>query len=156
MGKKDKNHKIPGSAASRNDQQTLKYLTSFEISAHSLGEDQGEYPYVSLKYFQTSFECFSDWAQNELKDFSGFINSMSGSNWTQIFQSGGKERGKKKGLAMTYLPNNKYPDSPALREISSDITFFELRVSGESRVHGFRSHSAFFLVYLDRQHRICP
>jgi hypothetical protein len=40
--------------------------------------------------------------------------------------------------------------------ISPDIGFFELRVSDKIRLHGFQSQSAFFLVMLDREHRVFP
>jgi hypothetical protein len=50
---------------------------------------------------------------------------------------------------------SKLPYHPHLH-FNPDLTFFELRVTQQARVHGFRVKSAFFLVWLDREHRIYP
>lgn len=42
------------------------------------------------------------------------------------------------------------------RVLSEDIGFFELRISQKIRVHGFQAQTAFFLVLLDRGHRVFP
>ncbi len=77
-------------------------------------------------------------------------------NWPDIFKSGGT-LGQKTGLGMTYHSDrNSLPTYPLLQSISPDIRFFELRINQQARVHGFRSYSAFFLVWLDKDHRIYP
>lgn len=112
--------------------------------------------YVVLKYFQPSAECFSDWTPNELKAFSSFVEKVNGRTWSMIYSGGGLS-GNKLGNGLGYKPhkdqNNLPADRARIQAISEDITFFELRVSDEARVHGFRVHSAFFLVWLDRNHR---
>jgi len=57
---------------------------------------------------------------------------------------------------MTDLPKGLYPKTRVLEAISPDLGFFELRVTQKARVHGFRSANAFFLVFLDKDHAICP
>ena len=48
-------------------------------------------------------------------------------------------------------------ETPVEDLLSEDINFFELRVNqNKLRVHGFQSHSAFFLVMLDRNHEAFP
>lgn len=118
-------------------------------------------PYVVLKYFQDTWECFSCWEKDELREFSGFLRHLAGHTWQQVYSSGSKI--PKHGLAYT-----KYETSGAgegakehltrIREqISEDISFFELRVNqNKLRVHGFQSQSAFFLVLLDRGHAVLP
>jgi len=57
-------------------------------------------------------------------------------------------------LCFTRRLRNKLPLHPELKTVSPDIDFFELRVTGEARVHGFRVIDGFYLVWLDREHEI--
>lgn len=115
-----------------------------------------ENAYLALKYYQPEHECFSDWKPDELRAFSEFTRKLSQQRWQQIFQSGGS-LGNKQGLGYTKHSNkSKLPNSTVIDKISPDIDFFELRVTQKARVHGFRSMSTFFLVWLDRNHKICP
>ena len=111
---------------------------------------------VALKYYDPSFQCFSEWTPPELKAFSNFCKRITQSTWPDILSSGGKA-GRKKGFGHTVHKNrSNLPKSSLLDKISEDIAFFELRVSKKSRVHGFRCASAFFLCWLDRNHEIYP
>lgn len=136
-------------------QESNKYSLS-DIEAKFLGvSDKEDNVFVVLKYFDDSYECFSDWKENELKDFSGFIKTMKQMTWNEIYRSGGKSN--KTGLAYTVHTNKEVlPNQDIVKSISEDITFFELRVSKKARVHGFRVKSAFYLVWLDRNHEVYP
>ena len=151
----------------RLDDKVLVKLTPAEAKANSLLDDQSggsydqESPYVSLKYFNDSFECFSHWEKDELKDFSDFLQQLRDRTWKDVLSTSGKT--SKRGLA--YTPYDIAQVSDGIRRcfdevrkrISDDITFFELRVNqNKLRVHGFRSKAAFFLVLLDREHRVWP
>lgn len=160
--------KLPKQAIKdRIDERVLVKLTPAEAKINSLLDDQagGSYnqqaPHVSLKYFRDGFECFSHWEKEELRQFSSFLEHLRGHTWQQVIATGGKEG--KRGLA--YTPYDVAHVDKAIREhfdgvrkhISDDISFFELRVNqGKLRVHGFRSNAAFFLVLLDREHRVWP
>lgn len=118
-------------------------------------------PYVVLKYFQDSWECFSDWEKMELQEFSGFLKQLASHNWEQVYSSGSKI--PKHGLAYTKYEITAANDGAkghlkrVRDQISEDISFFELRVNQNTlRVHGFQSQSAFFLVLLDREHAVFP
>lgn len=118
-------------------------------------------PYVVLKYFQDSWECFSDWEKDELQEFSSFLRHLANHNWQQVYASGSKI--PKHGLAYTKyeIGNVSQGAKEHLKRvrdmISEDIGFFELRVNQNTlRVHGFQSQSAFFMVLLDRQHAVFP
>jgi hypothetical protein len=129
------------------------YLTKVEQSFLGV-TDSFEPPHVNLKYYDPEFECFSEWTPDELKAFSEFIKKLKRLTWEQIYRSGGK-RGDKTGLG--YIPHKTravLPKHPELDFLNLDITFFELRITQKVRVHGFRVKSAFFLVWLDRNHRI--
>jgi hypothetical protein len=78
-----------------------------------------------------------------------------------VIASGGKEG--ERGLA--YTPYDIAHVDKGIRDhfvtvrkrISDEITFFELRVNqSKLPVHGFRANAAFFLVLLDREHRVWP
>ena len=123
-----KNKGIPKNAAG-NYQTTIPLTT---IKAFGLDTSSNDKPYISLKYIQTTFECFSDWSQAELKDFSSLINKMYSSNWTDIWKSGGKGENKT-GFGMTIHKNKKVlPNLSILDRISPEIDFFELRVNQKS------------------------
>lgn len=115
-----------------------------------------ETAFVALKYFQPQHECLSDWDKEELSALSSFIGTLSQMPWTDIIKTGGKQ-GNKVGVGYTLHKNrDNLPKCAVLDKISEDISFFELRVTGKARVHGFRCKSTFFLVWLDRNHQIYP
>lgn len=115
-----------------------------------------ERPYVNLKYYRPDHQCLSDWTKAKLQAFSGFCRQLTQMSWTQIYATGGKP-GNKVGLGYTVHTNpDVLPQNPELATFSPDLTWFELRVDGESRVHGFRVKDAFFLVYLDQNHDVYP
>jgi len=135
------------------------YLTDLEqkfLGVLSFHENY-EVPYVTLKYFQTSYECFSVWQESELKAFINFVEKLRRSTWADIYKTSGK-LGVKTGFG--YTPHKNKDNLPKIEElnriISPDITYFELRITDKARVHGFRVKEAFFLVWLDREHKINP
>ncbi|CUN95244.1 MULTISPECIES: MAG6450 family protein [Clostridium] len=132
-----------------------KYSLS-DIEAKLLGVNgSDDKAFVVLKHFDSSYQCFSEWKENELRDFSNFIKTINQMTWSEIYKSGGKSN--KTGLGYTVHTNKEVlPNLKLIETISEDITFFELRVSKKARVHGFRVKSAFYLVWLDRGHKIYP
>ncbi|MDM8560451.1 MAG6450 family protein [Candidatus Parabeggiatoa sp. HSG14] len=141
--------------ASRLPKDNAIYLTKMEQSFLGI-TDSLDSPHVNLKYYDPEFECFSEWTYDELKAFSEFTQKLKRLTWQQIYRSGGKP-GDKTGLGYTPHKTRTYlPKHPELDSISLDITFFELRMTQKARVHGFRVKSAFFLVWLDRNHQIYP
>lgn len=142
-------------------------LSPLEEKAFSLanalsgGSADQDNPFVTLKYFRDSFECFSAWEKDELKAFSDFISSMRQRTWRQVLETSGKGENKS-GLGYTPYDVAKTKNGAedhlkdVRKSIGDDITFFELRVTQKIRVHGFRMKAAFFLVLLDREHRVFP
>ena len=119
-------------------------------------EDGRERPYVSLKYYWPDYQCLSSWDADKLKAFSAFCRKISQSKWAEIYRTGGAV-GHKTGMGYTvHKDPDVLPDNPELKVLSPDLTWFELRVDGECRVHGFRVKDAFFLVFLDKDHAIYP
>ena len=129
------------------------YLTPIAKKTFGIVDDKTEdrdkeRPYLALKYFDSSWECFSDWNQSELKNFSAFIDKLKIMNWRQVLESPGF--GYKLHKNRNQLPNK----GMAIREVSPDISASEIRVTQRVRIHGFRINSAYFLVWLDKDHRV--
>lgn len=147
--------------------QPAKQLSQIEEKVFSLsntmsgGSADNDNPFVTLKYFRDSFECFSAWEKDELKSFSEFVSALRQRTWRQVLATSGKGENKA-GLAYTpyEISTTKSGAEEHLKEIrkqiGDDITFFELRVTQKMRVHGFRAKAGFFLVLLDREHRVFP
>jgi hypothetical protein len=108
--------------------------------------------FLSLKYIQSNYQCFSDWAKVEMREFWNFNSLLHEKSWQDVYSTSRKK--DKTGLAYTEIPLKKYPLSEFKRNLSPDITLFELRVSQRMRVHGFRVKSVFYLCWLDRNHDI--
>lgn len=124
------------------------YKINNNVSAHSISIDANQTQndddcvHVNLRYFQPKQECFSDWQIKELKQFSQWVKKMSDravadvQGDTQLCHA---HVGKMKAL----------PD-----EISRDAQIYSLKVTGKARVHGFFFGNNFFLIWLDRNHKI--
>ena len=117
----------------------------FGISSEDRDEER---PYLALKYFSPSHQCFSDWNKIELKAFSSFTEKLKKVNWRQVRESEGF--GYKVHKKRNILPGKGL----AIKEISPDIPASELRITQRARIHGFRMNSAFFVVWLDKDHQI--
>lgn len=152
-----RNRKQKLRAIADQDRGDVASLTPFERKALGLAKCslEEEEPHVNLKYYDSGFECFSDWEAVQLKAFSEFVRKLRENNWTGIYRSNGQV-GHKTGIGYTPHKSAQLPNSPRLSNLSPEITFFEFRITGVARVHGFRVKEAFFLVWLDRHHRICP
>jgi len=105
---------------------------------------------VSLRYYQSSCECFSEWEKRELKKFSSTLHKIKGYTVDQL----------KRTLSLCDMHKGipaegrfSLPD-----DLSPDIQFFELKVdpSNKLRIHGFFVEGVFFLVWLDRKHACFP
>ena len=135
--------------AVRPEIQRLKRLT--QIYGDETRHD--EPVHVALKHYRSSFECFSQWDQADLAAFSKMIEQLRHLSWNQVYSSASKTLGQKTGIG--YTTHDRLPFTHERLGLSEDITIFELRVTEKARVHGFRMGTAFFLILLDRDHRVC-
>jgi hypothetical protein len=97
---------------------------------------------VNLKYFQKSHECFSKWQGKDLKEFSGWVGKIADRSEAQI-TSTTLTCHAHKGKPKTLPPN-----------VSPEVKMYSLNVGAKSRVHGFFSSGHFYLVWLDRDHKV--
>ena len=98
---------------------------------------------VNLKYYRSKFECFSEWQKKELNQFSKWIKKISGRTEAEITSTTKTCHAHKGPDFHQYLP----------REISPDITTYNMDVGRKLRIHGFFSKGDFYIVLLDREHR---
>ncbi len=102
---------------------------------------------INLKYFQPDSECFSKWQSAELKKFSTFVKKLRQHNWNQVLVSAGFECHRHKG-------DTKAPGFSKPTNVSPDIPYYGLRVDDKARVHGFVVAAVFYLVWLDKGHKV--
>ena len=148
--------KVAGQQGAKTSEATDLTLREASFLGVKHERTDGERPYVNLKYYRPDYQCLSDWTKEKLQSFSGFCRRLTQTRWADIYATGGKA-GTKVGLGYTvHKDHSVLPDNTELEKFSPDLTWFELRVDGESRVHGFRVKDAFFLVYLDQNHDFYP
>lgn len=110
--------------------------------------------FTSLRFVQSEYQCFNEWTKQEMKDFWSFNNSLHEKTWLLVYRSATKKKKDKSGLGYTVMNLDKYPNPEFKKQLSPDITIFELRVNKKIRVHGFRNESVFYICWLDRDHAI--
>jgi hypothetical protein len=151
-----KKDKIPKTAIPSNSSKKHKNKLpdSVKKDIQSQQFKEKEHPYIALKHYNSNCECFSDWSKKELKRFSQFNKKLSNTTWENIIA---KHSGFKcKPIAYNTVKSESIKNAilNVSKKIDEGITFIELRVDGKSRVHGFRGGDVFFLVVLDRKHRL--
>jgi hypothetical protein len=115
-------------------------------------EGNTSHVFVSLLHLQFDFQCFSSWSKPEMSLFWHFNKEIHSKSWQDVYSTARKKN--KTGLAYTIIPKGKYPNSVFTKNLSSDITTFELRVNQKIRVHGFRNKNVFYICWLDKNHDI--
>lgn len=108
--------------------------------------------FVSLLHLQFDFQCFSAWTKQEMNLFWTFNRDIHDKTWQDVYSTARKQN--KTGLAYTILAKDKYPNSDFTKNLSKDITTFELRLNHKIRVHGFRNKNIFYICWLDKNHEI--
>lgn len=141
---------IPQFAANQKE-KTYYYLDKDVAKLQGWKNEKHPNVLVSLRFVQHEQQCFSDWTKQQMKLFWAFQEKLSNHTWNMVYASGGKA-GNKAGLGYTPINHEAYPDSAFKNQLSQDITLFELRVSQEMRVHGFRDGVIFYLCWLDKNH----
>lgn len=135
-------------------QPKTKYINKDTALMHGWLEDGDRASlFVSIRFVQHSFECFSDWDKTEMKAFWAFLEKAHQYTWQMIKNQSGKF--DKTGLAYTEIDIKQYPDCDFKKNLSPEITLFELRVTQKIRVHCFRDKSICYVCWLDKNHRIC-
>jgi hypothetical protein len=105
---------------------------------------------VSLRYYQSKCECFSEWTRQELKSFSQTVHKVRGYSRKLLC---GKEN-----LCEPHKGEPKRERFSRPQGVSPDQNFWEIKVdqSNKLRMHGFFVEEVFFLVWLDREHECFP
>jgi hypothetical protein len=104
---------------------------------------------ISLKYYHKKSECWSDWRERELKDLSNTIDKLRSVSASELKRGGGPHFDSHKGPP-------KGPGFKRPKNISEDMQFYEIGLNQRARIHGILVGSVFFLVWLDRGHKVFP
>lgn len=153
MGKNHLNPSLIPKSAVNTKKKKLHYIDKNVAQLEGTTENGDTHKvFMSTKFLQHKYQCFSEWTKEEMKGFWSFNENIHKATWHEIYQSSGKKG--KSGFAYTKIDSNCYPNSPFKKSLSPDVTLFELRVSQKARVHGFRMKSVFFLCWLDRNHTL--
>ena len=97
---------------------------------------------VSLKYFDSKFECFSKWQPRDLKQFTAWLGKV-------------REKSKADITSDTKLCHRHHGEVKRLpAEISRETFVYGLRITDKARVHGIFSGDTFYLIWLDRNHNL--
>lgn len=156
MAKNNRLRKVTAQQGAKTSEVSNLSLKDASLLGVKHERKDAERPYVNLKYYRPDHQCISEWTKAKLQSFSAFCRQMTQMRWVDIYSTGGKA-GRKVGLGYTiHKDHGVLPNNAELEGFSPDLTWFELRVDGESRVHGFRVKDAFFLVYLDQNHEFYP
>ena len=104
---------------------------------------------VSLLHYRAETECFSEWSQRELKEFSRAITKLRDSTRTQL-------QGKA-NLCKKVMNVPKHSRFVRPKDVSPELAIFEIRVdnSNRARMHGVFLDDVFHLLWLDRKHELC-
>ena len=108
--------------------------------------------FVSIRFVQHDYQCFSSWSKSEMTSFWEFLTKIHDYTWVMFLGQSGKQ--EKSGFGYTVLPVDKYPKR-FTEQIDPTVTFFELRITDKARVHCFRDKSICYICWLDRNHTIC-
>jgi hypothetical protein len=153
MGKNHLNKSlIPKSAAQNNTQIYINKDATSLFNPNT--EGNSAYVFISLRFIQSDHQCFNEWTKQEMKDFWSFNSSIHDKTWSLVYGSATKNKRNKSGLGYTVMDIDNYPNIKFKKQLSPDITIFELRVNKRIRVHGFRDESVFYICWLDKEHEI--
>lgn len=150
---------IPKSAA---DSKKTNYISKevailnnqIKVMTDNKLDNNNAHVLLSIKYLQHDFQCFSEWSKADMKEFWDFNKKIHEYTWKDLHSTAGAP-GSKTGLGYTIINSSNYPNSDFKKNLSRDITLFELRISEKARAHGFRLNWIFYLCWLDRDHQIC-
>ncbi len=105
---------------------------------------------ISLKFYRSETECFSEWRPDDLKKFSGTI--------AKIKQMSVNDLRFASRLCSPHRGDPKAERFARPAGLSPDLSMFEIRVDrgNAARIHGVFIGSVFHLVWLDRYHEVFP
>jgi hypothetical protein len=111
------------------------------VDARSIGSGVDGKTNVSLKYYQRSHQCLSDWQKDEIKRFSGWLEKVRERTPSQI-----------KSTTLTCHKHLGKKKKPLPSGLSPDLECYGLDVGDKQRIHGAFVDETFFVIWLDREH----
>ncbi len=87
----------------------------------------------------------SEWHGNELKDLIDCFKKLESKTW--------KEIKKDKGLKYKMITKIAIPPPKIL---PPDARLSSIRVCSKKRLYGYRVENCFYIIWFDKNHRVCP
>ena len=115
---------------------------------YSSKSEHQEHLHVSLKYWHSRSQCFSEWQKNELKHLTKLIDKVQELTEISVKTDAGLKWKTHKGP-----PVGQFSKPTSL---PTEHVIGELRANQKARVHGFLHQGTFFVVWLDRKHEVFP
>ena len=109
-------------------------------------DGQSEALSISLKHYNDTHQCFGEWEPKEMRRFSSTIRHLR--NLTRSDLNGTNIISKVKNQSGWTLKR------PA--KVDKELPIYELRIAKSSnlRAFGVMPESIFYLIWLDRSHRV--
>lgn len=111
-------------------------------------------PSFSFLHLDSDAECPSAWNSDEMKSLFNTMKKASSMTWRQVKETGGHGR-HAQGIAFknisTKAATRKLPSN-----LAEDIDLSEMRVSDRARIFGVRNEATYYVIWLDRDHAVCP
>lgn len=109
-------------------------------------------PLFSMKYFDFGAECPSEWAGTDMRSLFSMFQKAGSLTWNDIKKTGGNP-GSAVGLGFRVVENAPIKIPPG---ISQDESISEMRATKKARVFGVRVDQTYYVIELDRGHRVFP
>ncbi len=100
-------------------------------------EDSGVH--LNLRYYDKKHQCFSEWSKKDLKKFSSLAKELRERTRTQVDN--------------VCTPNKGESATPP-KELDPSFKMVHWELGKKARVHGVLHKNIFFLIFLDRNHKI--
>ncbi len=100
-------------------------------------EDSGVH--LNLRYYDEKHQCFSEWNMQDLKKFSSLAGQLGGRTPAEVLQK---------------ITPNKGESAIPPKELDPSLKMVHWKLGRKARVHGVLHKNIFFLIFLDRNHKI--
>ena len=104
---------------------------------------------ISFKYMDKNYYSVKNIPQSDWDIFFDFLYNISNMTWGQM------EQDKHHFISLDSLNAEAYRNFQLFAARYSD-NLFSFRIDGKKRLYGLVYESVFYILWYDREHKICP